>query len=68
MKDTPMQPTPVIIVVLSTQMAWAYAQFLKRVSLDDYRQLAQDLEEAYSMLGAGEAIREELRQVGYAPR
>lgn len=63
-----MERTPVITVILSTQQAWAYAQFLKRVGLDDYKALAVDLEEAYTMLSAGEAIREELRRVGYAPR
>ena len=63
-----MQRTPVITVILSTEMAWAYAQFLKRVGLDDYRRLAADLDEAYLMLHAGEAIRHELRQAGYAPR
>ena len=30
--------------------------------------LAVDQEEAYTMLAAGEAIREELRRAGYAPR
>ena len=63
-----MQRTPVITVILSTEMAWAYAQFLKRVGLDDYKALAVDLEEAYTMRSAGEAIREELARVGYAPR
>lgn len=63
-----LQRTPVITVILSTQQAWAYAQLLKRVGLDDYKALAVDLEEAYLMREAGEAIREELRQAGYAPR
>ncbi len=63
-----MQRTPVITVILSTQQAWAFAQFLKRVGLDDYRALAVDANEAYLMLDAGEAIRQELRQAGYAPR
>ncbi|MBA2672619.1 hypothetical protein [Ramlibacter sp.] len=63
-----MQRTPVITVILSTQMAWAYAQFLKRVGLDDYKSLAVDVQEAYEMRAAGEAIREELARAGYAPR
>lgn len=63
-----MQRTPVITVILSTEMAWAYSQFLKRVGLDDYRRLAVDAQEAYTMLHAGEAIREELARAGYAPR
>ena len=62
------QRTPVITVILSTHQAWAYAQFLKRVGLGDYKALAADLDEAYLMLDAGEAIRHELRQAGYAPR
>ncbi len=63
-----MQRTPVITVILSTHQAWAYAQFLKRVGLNDYKALAADLDEAYLMLAAGQAIREELRQAGYEPR
>ena len=55
-------------VTVSAGQAWAYAQFLKRVGLDDYRRLAIDQQEAYTMLAAGEIIREELRQAGYAPR
>ena len=62
------QRMPVITVMLSTQQAWTYAQFLKRVGLDDYKALAADLEEAYLMLQAGEAIRQDLRLAGYAPR
>ena len=68
LKGKTMQCTPVITVILSTQQAWAYAQFLKRVGLDDYKALAVDLDEAYLMLAAGEAIREALRQAGHAPR
>jgi hypothetical protein len=63
-----MQRTPVITVILSTQQADAYAQFLKRVSVSDYARLARNVDEAYEMLDAGEAIREELRQAGYEPR
>lgn len=62
------QPDPTITVELSTRQAWAFAQFLKRVGQRDYRALAIDDEEAYLMLDAGEAIRSELRQAGYAPR
>src|SRR4051812_37491190 len=42
-----LQRTPVITVILSTQQAWALAQFLKRAGLDDYRSLAVDVDEAY---------------------
>ncbi len=68
MKNTPLQRTPTITVILSTQQAWAFAQFLKRVGLRDYRALAVDQDEAYLMLEAGEAIRADLRAAGYAPR
>ncbi|MDR0779920.1 MAG: hypothetical protein LBF16_04370 [Pseudomonadales bacterium] len=55
-------------VQLDAKHAWAFAQFLKRVGFNDYRPLAVDVDEAYLMVEAGEAIRTELRAVGYAPR
>ena len=57
-----------ITVTLTNAQAWAFAEFLKRVSLADYAALAVDQEEAYRMLSAGEAIRQELANAGYAPR
>ena len=48
--------------------ALALAQFLKRVSLDDYRRLAVEADEAYNMQAAGERIRMALADAGYAPR
>ena len=48
--------------------ALALAQFLKRVSLDDYRRLAVDADEAYAMQTAGERVRTALADAGYAPR
>jgi hypothetical protein len=63
-----MQTTATITVTLTSAQAWAFAEFLKRVGLADYAALAVDQEEAYAMLEAGEAIREALRQAGYAPR
>jgi hypothetical protein len=63
-----MQRTPVITVILPAEQAWAFAQFLKRVGLHDYRALAADLDEAWLMREAGEAIRCELRQAGCDPR
>lgn len=63
-----MQTTTAITVTLSNAQAWAYAQFLKRVGLSDYKALAVDLDEAYLMLAVGEALREELAHAGYAPR
>jgi len=53
---------------MSDEEAWAFAQFLKRVAMDDYRRLAVDGEEAYAMQGAGEVIRRALAAQGRAPR
>lgn len=63
-----MQTNPTITVNLSDAQAEAFAQFLKRVGLSDYAPLAVNQEEAYAMLSAGEAIRQELAHAGYAPR
>ena len=57
-----------ITVTLDDDEAWQYAQFLKRVCLGDYEQRARSQSEAYTMLDAGEKIREALREKGYAPR
>lgn len=63
-----MQTAATITVTLTSSQAEAFAQFLKRVSLSDYAALAQGQQEAYAMLSAGEAIRQELASAGYAPR
>lgn len=57
-----------INVEFSDAQALAFAQFLKRVGLDDYRGLAVDQDEAYAMRDAGDRIRRSLADVGYAPR
>jgi hypothetical protein len=57
-----------ITVTLSDEQAWAFAQFLKRVCFSDYEHSATSQAEAYTMVGAGEVIREALREQGYAPR
>lgn len=57
-----------IIVRLSDDQAWGFAQFLKRVCFSDYEQRASSHAETYTMLAAGEKIREALRERGYAPR
>ena len=57
-----------LTIKLSDDQAEAYAEFLKRVGFSDYRSLSVDHEEAYLMVSAGEAVREELRQVGFDPR
>lgn len=53
---------------LTPAEAVALAQFLKRVGLDDYRRLAVDADEAWTMLEAGERVRKALADAGYAPR
>lgn len=62
MQDTTFELT------LSEAQAEAFAQFLKRVGLSDYRVLAASEAEAYDMLHAGEHIRKALAEAGYAPR
>lgn len=57
-----------ITVELSDAEAWQYAQFLKRVGHSDYRANATSTGEAYTMLYAGEKIRDALRAAGYNPR
>lgn len=57
-----------ITVSLDDTQAWQYAQFLKRVCFSDYERRATSEQEAYTMLDAGEKIREALREKGYAPR
>jgi hypothetical protein len=57
-----------ITVTLSDEQAWAFAQFLKRVCFSDYKHSATSQAEAYTMVGAGEKLREALREQGYPPR
>ena len=57
-----------LLIELSNDEAWAFAQFLKRVAVDDYRRLAVDGEEACAMQAAGEALRRSLAEQGHAPR
>ena len=57
-----------LTVSLPEREAEAFAQFLKRVGLSDYRALAASEAEAYDMLHAGEHIRKALAEAGYAPR
>ena len=57
-----------IVCDLSSEEATALAQYLKRAGLSDYRQLAIDEEEAYTMQVAAERLRHALALVGYAPR
>ena len=57
-----------LMIELTDEEAWAFAQFLKRVAVADYRRLAVDLNEACTMDEAGEAIRRALAEHGHAPR
>lgn len=63
-----MEPLVHIIADLSPAQALALAQFLKRVGLDDYRSLAVDADEAWTMLDAGERLHAAPAAAGYAPR
>lgn len=62
----PIQVT--ITATMTDAQAQAFAQFLKRVGLDDYRGVSVDADEAYTMLDAGEILRKALAEQGYAPR
>jgi hypothetical protein len=55
-------------VELPDDLAFALAQFLKRVGYNDYLPLAIDKQEAYEMLDAGETVRKALADKGFAPR
>ena len=57
-----------LTIELTDEDAWAFAQFLKRVAMDDYRRLAVDGDEACAMRDAGDAIHRALAEQGYAPR
>lgn len=55
-------------IELTPQEALDYAQFLKRVGYNNYRENAVNEAEAYRMIEVGEKIREKLAQAGIAPR
>ena len=57
-----------IQIELPNSQAWAFAQYLKRVCLDDYRQRAVNDAEAWEMQEAGEIVRQALAEQGIAPR
>ena len=57
-----------VALELTDGEAWAFAEFLKRSTFDDYRGRAVSKEEAYVMIAACEAIRKALADAGYAPR
>jgi hypothetical protein len=57
-----------IFVEMTEEEAWAYAQFLKRVGFNEYRQNAESEEQAYLMIQTGERVRKALADKGIAPR
>ncbi len=57
-----------IDVELSVSEAWAFAQFLKRVSHGDYLPNAENEDEAYQMRYAGGKIQDALARHGFNPR
>ena len=57
-----------IQVELTENEALAFAQFLKRATLSDYRDGAANEEESFLMQHAGESIRKALAESGFAPR
>jgi hypothetical protein len=57
-----------IDIELTDDEALAFAQFLKRVGIGNYKPLAEFEEEAWKMMSAGEAIRNALADAGISPR
>ena len=57
-----------VVIELPEDEAWAFAQFLKRAGQSDYLRLAENEQEAYSMVDAGEALRKALSEAQCAPR
>ena len=55
-------------VELPDELAWALAQFVKRLGYTDCRLLAVSDDEARQMIHAAEAVRAALASQGYAPR
>lgn len=53
---------------LADELAWAFAEFLKRAGYSDYRALAANEQEAFDMQEAGEKVRAALAEKGIAPR
>jgi hypothetical protein len=57
-----------LMVSLSEQEAWDFAQFLKRTGFADFRSQAVDDDEAYRMQAVTEMIRINLELHGINPR
>jgi hypothetical protein len=60
--------TVTLEVELPDELAWALAQFVKRLTFSDCRELAVSEEEAWQMIHATEMVRAALARQGYAPR
>ena len=63
-----MTQTVTLTVEMNDDQAFQFAQFLKRVSWHDYRELSTCDEEARTMVEAGELVRKAMAEAGYAPR
>lgn len=57
-----------IKIEMKTEEAEAIAQFFKRIGVDDFRKLAKDDNEAYTMQNAGVVISRALADAGFSPR
>ena len=68
MPDTPPPEITITVAFRTEDDAWNLAQFLKRAGLGDYRALAQDEAEAYSMQRGADRVRSALALAGFAPR
>jgi hypothetical protein len=71
MQRLPPPQEPMIItlhVILHAGQAWAYARWLRSLTLDDYLAKAIDAEQALAMRAAGQAILDELGMAGVRPR
>jgi len=55
-------------VQVNDELAYALAQFLKRVGFSEIRQNAVDDVEAYTMRDGLDQVRRSLQEVGYDPR
>lgn len=62
------QKNVTITVELTQEEAWLYAQFLKRVTYGDYKGCCAPEEDPYTMIYAGEKIRDALAHEGFSPR
>ncbi len=69
-KNQKMQPTAMLHLEIDwpEELAWAFAQFLKRAGYSDYRLLAIDDAQAYAMQEAADKLRAALAEQGCAPR